>query len=290
MKDPYSDLFKSLKTVFHLEAKRNGKFIYPEVQRLKEASERYDPAEKKTFNDLLNAIEDAMHRIEKWRWRVNFNSIKDSMDHLAKIHQMPTINWRKVFSHPKVSPTFQFNPSAQEPDLSTWLAAKTRKPFFQLTPKEVIQALINNSDGPLIDNNDRRIFSQKLSAHLKKYPDFLFHLIMDSEKNFNKICRSRLIFYLTDEQIAKAIIKHIPAFVHKRGEPFEQVDDLIHTLNDILSNGRSVSTLLRNADARPILFNSTFFQIYQSESYTKRQTHPASSEPHLESELSKPDL
>ncbi|WP_284498377.1 hypothetical protein [Legionella maioricensis] len=290
MKDPFSDLLKSLQAVFHLEAKRNGKFIYPEVQQLKEATERYNPAIKHTFTALLDAIEKSIHHIEKWRWRINFNSIKHSMDNLAKIHQMPTIDWNKVLSHPKVSLTFQFNPSAQDPDLSTWLSAKTRRPFFQLEPKEVIQALIDNSDGPLIDNNDRRIFSQKLSAHLKKYPDFLFHLIMGSEKNFSKICRSRLIFYLTDEQIAKAIIKHIPAFVHKRGEPFEQVDDLIRTLNDRLSNGRSISTLLRNAEARPILFNSTFFQIYQSDSYKNRQTLATPSVSHRESELLKPDL
>lgn len=282
MEDPFSDLLKSLKTVFHLEAKRNGKFIYPEVQRLKEATERYNPAAKNTFINLLDAIEEAIPRIEKWRWRISFDSIRKSMNNLAKIQQMPTIDWSKVLSHPKVSPTFQFDSSAQEPDLSTWLSAKTRKPFFQLEPREVIQALIKNS------NEDR--FSKKLSTHLKKYPDFLFHLIIDSEKNFIKICRSKLIFYLTDEQIAKAIIKHIASFSPKQGEPFEQAEQLVNTLNDILSNGRSVSTLLRNAEAKPILFNSTFFQIYQSERYTNRQTHPVQSDSHRESELLKPDL
>lgn len=57
-----------------------------------------------------------------------------------------------------------------------------------------------------------------------------------------------------------------------------------------MSNGRSVSTLLRNAEAKPILLNSTFFQIYQSERYTSRQTQPITSDSHQESELLKPHL
>ncbi len=62
--------------------------------------------------------------------------------------------------------------------------------------------------------------------------------------------------------------------IHKRKEPFEQIEQLIHTLNEILSNGRSVSTLLRNADAKLILENSPLFQMYLSEEYKNRHQHP----------------
>ena len=263
MEDPFSALRNSLQSVFHLEAMRNGKYIYPAVQQLKDAMDRYKSQEKNTFIDLLKAIEEALPNIEKWR--INFDLIRKSMDNLAKAHQMPSIDWTHIVSHPKVSSRFQFsalNQSLEEESLNTWITNRTGKSFFHMDPSEVTRALVDNKDG--------NGFYPILSAYLKKYLDFLFHLIMDSEKNFIKICHSRLILYLTDPQIATAIIQHLPAFVHKKGEPFEQVDQVVHTLNDILSKGRSVSTLLRNTEAEPILLNSIFFQLYQSDGYTKQ--------------------
>lgn len=142
----------------------------------------------------------------------------------------------------------------------------------------------------LVDNRDRLGFSQKLSNHLKKDPDFLYNIILRSERNFIKISQTRLILYLTDEQLARAIIKHIPVLMHKRKEPFEQIEQLIHTLNEILSNGRSVSTLLRNTDAKTILENSTLFQMYLSEEYKNRHQHP-NKDPDLQTKESlKPGL
>jgi hypothetical protein len=262
---------------------RNGKYTFPAVQQLKEATEQYDSKQKNTFIQLLRAIKEALPHIEKWR--INFDSIRKSMDELAKRQQMPRIDWTKILSHPKVSSKFQFsalNHSAKEVELSSLLASKSDKPFFQMGHSEVTQALV--------DLRDRLGFSQKLSTYLKKYPDFLFQLILDSEKNFIKICNTRLILYLSDQQIAKAIIKHIPAFVHKQSEPFAQVEQLVHTLNDILSNGRSISTLLRNAEAKPILYNSVFFQIYQSDSYNSRQEQTPELYDHSKSDVLKPDL
>jgi hypothetical protein len=267
MEDPFSALLKSLQSVFHLEAMRNGKYIYPSVQQLKEATEGYNPAAQNTFLNLLKAIKECMPHIEKWR--INFNSI----------------DWTKVLSHPKLSTKFQFsalNHSKEEANLSQLLTCKTGKTLTQLDSSEVVQALI--------DNRNRPGFCQKLSAHLKKYPDFLFHLLQDSESNFVKICNTRLILYLTDQQIAKAIIKHLPAFVHKQSEPFEEVDHLIHRLNEILSNGRSVSTLLRNAEVKPILYNSIFFQIYLSDSYQSHREKPSQPDAISENELLKPDM
>lgn len=289
MEDPFSALSKSLQSVFHFEAMRNEEYVYPSIKQLKNAIEHYNSKEKNTFIDLLQAINLSLPRIEKWR--IDFDPIKKSMDDLAKMHHMPTIDWSKILLHSKVSSRFQFsalNHSAKDDSLSTWLTSKTGKSFFQMDPSEITQALIGN--------RDRIGFSQKLRTHVEKYPDFLFQLIFDSEKNFIKICHSRLILFLTDPQIAKAIIKHLPAFLHKKGEPFEQVAQLVHTLNDILSKGRSVSTLLRNAEAKPILFNSILFQLHESEEYAKFQSQQSPqeqskhSEPLLESVSSKPEL
>ena len=281
MEDPFSALLKSLQSVFHLEAMRNGKYTYPAVQQLKEATEHYNPNAKNTFISLLRAIREALPNIEKWR--VNFDAIRKSMDAMAKLHHMPSIDWNKVLSHPKVSPKFQFsalNHSRAEDDLLVWLTAKTGKPYAKLDHNELTQAML--------DNRDRHGFSQKLNMHLKKHPEFLFDLIMNSEKNFIKIAQTRLILYLTDEQLAKAIIQHSPNMIHKQKEPYEQVELLVHKLNDILSNGRSVSTLLRNGTAKPILDNSIFFQIYQSEEYANRHEKKPSVPTMVESESIKP--
>lgn len=47
MDDPFSALIEAIKSVFHLIPMRNGKYTYPEIQRLKEAIEHYQPDEKK---------------------------------------------------------------------------------------------------------------------------------------------------------------------------------------------------------------------------------------------------
>ncbi len=281
MKAPFSALIKSLQSVFHLEVMRNGKYIYPAVQQLRETMEHYNPQVKNTFMHLQRAIKEAMPYIQKRR--VNLDTIKIAMDELAVIHHAPPIDWSSVRTHSKVSSRFQFGTphnTSKDTDLVAWITNKTGKYFFQLEPSEVTQALI--------DNKNKYGFSQILSTYLKRNPDFLFHLIMDSEKNFIKICHSRLILYLTDQQIAKSIIKHIASFVHKKTNPFEQVKQLVHTLNDILSNGRSISTLLRNAEAKPILFNSIFFQLYQSEGYSKYQERALQPEEDLIGEAMKP--
>ncbi|CEG58587.1 hypothetical protein [Legionella fallonii] len=280
MKAPFSALIKSLQSVFHLEVMRNGKYIYPAVQLLREAMEHYNPNATNTFLSLQKAIIDAMPYIRKRH--VSLDVIKTAMDALAAIHQTQSIDWTRVKTHTQASSRFQFGShhATKDTDLITWITSRTGKSFFQLEPNEVTQALI--------DNKNKLGFSQKLSSYLKKNPDFLFHLIMDSEKNFIKICHSRLILYLTDQQIAKSIIKHIASFVHKKAQPFEQVEQLVHTLNDILSNGRSISTLLRNAEAKPILFNSIFFQLYQSEGYAKHQERVRLPQEELLGEVMKP--
>lgn len=51
MDDPFSTLREAVKSVFHLIPMRNGKYIYPEIQQLKEAIENYQPDEKQRSLD-----------------------------------------------------------------------------------------------------------------------------------------------------------------------------------------------------------------------------------------------
>lgn len=82
---------------------------------------------------------------------------------------------------------------------------------------------------------------------------------MKSESDFIKIANTRLILYLTDEQIASAIIKYLPNLLPEHPDTFMQVEQLVDKVNEILSNGRSISTLLRNTEAKSILEHSDFF-------------------------------
>ncbi|KTD57303.1 hypothetical protein [Legionella shakespearei] len=260
MKDPFSELRKSLQSVFQLEAMRNDKYTYPPVQQLKEATLRYSPDSNGSFIALLKAIREALPFIEKWR--VNFDDLRTSMDTLAKMHHLPPIDWRRFLSHPKVSPHFQFsalNHARQEEDLIAWLEALTRTTFTAKDHAHITQAMV--------DNRERHGFSQRLKDYLKIHPNFLFVLCTKSENNFIKIAHTRLVLYLTDEQLAHIILQHIPALVQQERGPFERVTRLVNTLNHILSNGRSVTTLCRNAKAEAILKHSLFFQIYLSEEY-----------------------
>jgi hypothetical protein len=252
-----------LNTVFDLEIVRNNRYTYPAVQRLKEATENYDSKSKQSFITLLKAVKEALPYIEKWR--LSFDIIRTSVDSLAKCHHLPKIDWNSLLSHSQASPNFQFSalnnqsgPNAQE-DLIVWIAAHTGKPYTQLDHAELTQALVNH--------REQHGFSQKLSTHLEKDPDFLFNLMMKSQKNFHKIVNSRLILFLTDEQLAKAIVKYASSLVNKQEEPMQQVQSLMHTLNQILAKGRSINVLMRNHAASAVLNNSVFFQMYQSEEY-----------------------
>lgn len=262
MEDPFAELLQSLESLFHLEAMRNGKYTCTPIQHLKDATEAYDPKVQNTFIDLLRALRKTIPYLEKRR--VDFNSIRCSMDELAIRHAMPSIDWKKILTHPNVSPKFQFSAMnhTEEVELIALVSSKTGVPFKKLNFFEITQALVELENQPG--------FCQKISAHLKKDPEFLVHLIMASETNFIKIAKTRLSLHLTDSEIASAIIKHSPALVDAQTDPFVQVEQLVHKINDILSNGRSVPLLLRNTEAKTILDNSVFFQIYQSDEYKNR--------------------
>lgn len=262
MSDPCVALKNALQTVFLLEPKRNDRYIFPAIQQLQQALKEYRPNKRNTFIDLIKAVREALPYIEKWH--IDFTTIKKPVDALAKTHQS-RIDWDKYLLHTNTSPKFQFsalNHTRHNVELIPWLNAKSG-------------ATLTERDNPssrvkmLLEYKEHFGFSQKLSAHLKKDPDFLFRLIMHSEKNFTKIASTRLILYLTDQQLAKAIIKHSPNLMSEHRNPMQQIESLIHKLNEILSNGRSVSTLLRNTEAKFILGSSVHFQIYLSHTEEK---------------------
>lgn len=252
MNDPFSKLKNTLSDLFQMELKRNGKYIYTEIRQLEKSLENYQPNNKIKFKELIKALHACMPRIEKWR--LDFNALKKPIDSLAKDLDEPLINWDSWLSRSNASPKFQFSAlNNQKKDLLTWLVEASG-----------MQNDTNTHVRMLLDYRDRSGFSPRLSAHLKKDPEFLFRLIMKSNDNFKQISNTRLILYLTDQQLAEAIIKHIPRLQESDPDPKNLAQLLVKELNSTLSNGRSVSTLLRNIDAKLILDQSELLQIYQN--------------------------
>jgi hypothetical protein len=255
MNDPFAVLKDALECVFHCEPMRNGKYIYPEIQQLKISLDNAQINNKKSFIDLSKAIKTVLPRIAKYleNGHIDFNSIKDPIDSIAKKFDLPLINWDAHFA--KYSLRFSFSDKSKDLELLPWLEATSGSTGME----HDIQAQVRI----LLEYREHYGFSQKLSAHLEKDPDFLFRCIMHSEKNFSQISQTRLILYLTDQQLAEAIIKHLPHLVPKHKNPAQQAEKLVDGLNKTLSNGRSVSTILRNTEAKLILDNSELLQLYQ---------------------------
>lgn len=274
MSNPFVALKKALYPIFHLEPMRNGRYIYPEIQNLKRALDNLQLLNKKNFFELLRALRAALPHIEKWH--VDFNTIQKPIDSLVRGFKIPELNWDTYLAHSNASPRFQFNALNQknkEPGLLPWLAAKSGATLTRKsTPKTQVRMLLIYKE--------HFGFSPKLSAHLKKDPNYLYRLIKESEKNFIQIVRTRLILYLTDQQLAGAIIKHVPHLLQKHPNSKVQATQLVDKLNnEILSNGISVSTLLRSAEARFILEKSIYFQIYQNIIAEKKQRTVSTNSP-----------
>lgn len=279
MRDPFVPVLKCLHSLFQLETTRNGKFTFREIQHLKETTDiYYQNPSKYNFIQLKKAIRNSLGHIEKWK--LNFEAIKHSLDEIAQLHGMPPINWTKLLAHSPTSPKFQFSAlnHVGHEGLLSWLTAKAGL-SRTLTHAELTQLLVEHKKEPG--------FSKKLSHHLENNPAFLFDLIMKSEESFNKIVQTLLVLYLTDEQLAAAIIKH-----HQ--EPpqeeitFEYVNSVIEKCNQTLSSGRSISTLLRNSNAKAILDKSVLFQIYQSDEYVHQDEYAVKPLAHSEGHRLKP--
>lgn len=275
MDEPFYTLQRSLLPMFQFEAMRNGKYSFPAVQHLKDTIDNYNHRNKQSFLDMLKAMKEALPYIEKWR--LNFGKIRLSMDSLAKLHSLPAIDWNKLLSHPKVSHRFQFSALShahQEKDLASWISHKLGKSFNELGEATLTKTLL--------EFRDKVGFSQRLSQHLKNDPDFLLNLVLHSEKNFIRILNTRLIFFLTDEQLATAIVHHLPEISRHRKVNLERPNGIVHVLNGILSNGLSVSTLMRNTKAKAILEHSGLVK--------SGPNHPASREDKGQEEPAKPGL
>ncbi len=65
MRDPFAALKDALQRVFHLEAMRNGRYIYPEIRHLKQAVDNFQPNNKRNFIALLKALRASLPHIEK---------------------------------------------------------------------------------------------------------------------------------------------------------------------------------------------------------------------------------
>ncbi|RUR07119.1 hypothetical protein [Legionella sp. km772] len=263
MKDPFSTVHQSLQPLFRIATERNGKYTYLEVQVLKETIDDYlENPTKENFISLKKAVSSSLSFFEKWQ--LPFEPIKESFDQEAKQHALPPINWSKVLSRSTASPRFQFsalNHAHQEEDLLTWLLSKTNKlTQGALSSKELTELLLKHQH--------EHGFSKKLIQQLSEQPNFLFDLIMKSANNFSKIASTSLSLYLTDEQLAAAIIKYIP---DDEELSYEEVSELVeHLNNNTLSHGRSVSTLLRNTHAKDILDQSNLFRLYQNAEHANR--------------------
>jgi hypothetical protein len=266
---PFPPITETLQPLFELEKPRaiDGRYIYIEIQHLKETTDNYhqNPSQD-NFLELKKAIRGSMNYIEKWKLNLNFEQIRAALDSEAETHGMPPINWPKLLSRSQASPRFQFsalNHSPAEVGFIEWLAAKDGASYDELTYAELAELVVNHKTE---DN-----FSKKLGQHLREEPDFLFNLIMKSESNFEKIALTTLILYLTDEQLAQAIIQYTPDL--EEDLSFEQVNSIVKKFNHILSHGRSISTVLRNANAKEILDSSVLFRVYQSDEFANRELY-----------------
>ncbi|CAM2917528.1 Uncharacterised protein [Legionella steigerwaltii] len=255
--DPFSELKEAVEPVFlHVQPRSNGKYTYSEIQELKDAIENYQPNKKATFIELANKLSAALPLFEGWQ--INFQPIKNAIDSLAAKHQMPPFD----FAHPKVSPRFQFGDSQKEIELIPWLDTLLDKTFTLEEPSLHSQLIAGTSESG---------FTQKLNSHLDKDPEFLSRLIMESKEHFFDIAESKLIFHLTDEDIAKAIIKYLPVLAQEN--PSVPLKQLMDGLNEKLYR-RPIPMLLRSDKAKAILESSELFQTYQE----TRQEHPSFAE------------
>ncbi|STY28375.1 Uncharacterised protein [Legionella wadsworthii] len=243
MDDPFSALKKALEPVCSLMPQRT----YTEIRQLKEAADNYRPDEKSSFIELVKTLGETLRYFENRGIHVEpiFEPLKNLIDELAQQHDMAAVDWGIFLSKPKNSSRFQFQQPQHDGEFVPWLDAMS-----QQIPDQEDSSLHSK----LIAHKERLGFTQRLISHLKKDPEFLSRLIMESKDNFTQISRTRLILYLTDVQLAQAIIKYLPHFLQEN-----------LNLNEILSNGRSISTILRNSDAKTILDNSESFQLYQNE-------------------------
>lgn len=267
MKDPFVALKNTLQPIFQITPMKNGSYIYPEVQLLKYALDNFQLNNKRKLIELLKTLRAALPYIEKGK--IDCGVVKTQADSITKALNLPLMQWDK---YSNTSPRFQFSANHNSPDteLLPWLEQESGTPIKYDDPNSLINKLLEHSE--CIG------FSQKLSAHLKKEPNFLVKLIMESKESFVQIIQTRLVLYLTDPQLAQAIIKHIHHFEQNHQNLMTKSAHFIDKLNELLSNGRSIPTLLRNTEAKLILDSSELIKTYQEELHDASKNSPSSLE------------
>lgn len=240
MKDPFAELGDTLQTLFRTAVIRNGKYAIHPIQELKDALDQYKPPTHERFIALVKALAHCTPYMNK-KFHV-LNHALHSTSELAKELNIPQSQWLQVMKEENRSS--RFAPTPRPPDEKTlipWLSHLTGQHFNSLSHSEKTQVLAEHSH--------KKGFSNKLNEYLKKNPDFLYKLTLESEKNFQKIVGSLLNLYLTDVQLAQGIIAHLP----KLQEGATDQEQFFKKMDGMMKNGRSMLSLLRNSDAQALL-------------------------------------
>lgn len=261
MPDPLTVLKDALKPIFILKQITGRTVVHSEIIALQKALDEFQPNKKNSFLKLRNAVGNALPFIEKWH--VDFNSVRSALEAMNQDHGLDPIKWDVYLSRANTSPTFQF--SADE-GLLSWMEVHA-EPNVVTTLERLVN--LRETSG----------FSQKLNAHLKQDPDFLVDLIMESGENLTQIARTRLILFITDKQLAEAIIEHIPSFIQNDIEPNAQAAQLIKRLDELLSKyGRTLSSLAsHSAEARAVFASSEHLRTLISPELQEASIRPPTS-------------
>lgn len=264
--EPFKALEECLQTAFLIDPERKAGYTIQEIQRLKQATDTYQPDSVAHFNALRSALLEAIPYLK--RTHIHFETLKKSMNDLASKLKIDPIDWQREMHTRNIASRLSktpIDPSSVPGTFPDWVHSMMEKPFDALSESDILQIM------------EEQVFYQKLKEHLSQHPDFLFDTMMASKEVFAAVIQTRLILYITDPQLAQSIIKHAPSFfINLHPEKPEQVDVHIHKINSRLSCGRSVSTLLRNADAKAILDGFRLFDLYQQNTLKTHATNTPS--------------
>lgn len=251
--DKLSDLLKPLFLIANTrEIEGQEQYTDASIEALQAALDNYKIKPSDDLFIQLNAsIKTACSRVQSPL--IQYVKIIELMEELSQHHKIDTIGLGDMKS--------ALNSQAP-PSLKEWLQNAES---------------VEDRARKLVEYQDTFGFSQiqsrhtdVLSAYLQKHPDFLADLITASKTSFILIAGSPISIRITDTQIAQAILAHQPTLSNDEQENYRRVNNYINHLNNaILSNGRSVSTLMRNKDAKALLDTSKIFQIAQSEIFKR---------------------
>lgn len=253
MSDPLEELENSLAYMFELQTKKTGKYINPDIQKLKNALDNYRDGPSISLQELITAVKQALPIIVNYG--IESYVVKMKMDALAE-ENGSSINWDLPVKKSRYSPQFQFAASLEvtNDDFIAWLSSRVDKDFPELDSQAQVEILIAE--------RGEREFTTKLAEHLRNEPDFLLDLIMTSPEIFNPLMETRIGFQLENRQIAQAIYHHYLVEMDGQGS-LQQLEEQLVWLDDLLAKtGRSMEKLLADPLAKAELEKSNIFQRY----------------------------